>query len=161
MTFNNDCKELKLRAAPGAENDDDFRHLSQHEVSRKNQKSKGLRQTKGPTVKRSLAGNYCYNSPKASFLWSQTTTFLCSCPRKTPIMTEPELERIRLHLESIVGERNSFTQPKHLENTAQHISDQFEAMGLKVTRKRWSLRGLSRKKLINLNLGRKKGILHK
>jgi hypothetical protein len=50
-------------------------------------------------------------------------------------MTEPELERIRLHLESIVGERNTFTQPKYLENTAQHISDQFEAMGLKVTQK--------------------------
>ena len=27
-------------------------------------------------------------------------------------MTEPGLERIRLHLENIVGERNSFTQPK-------------------------------------------------
>ena len=44
------------------ENDDDFRRLSLHEVSRKNQKSKGLRQTKGPTVKRSLAGNYYYNT---------------------------------------------------------------------------------------------------
>ena len=49
-------------------------------------------------------------------------------------MTEPELERIRRHLENIVGERNPFTQPKHLEKTAQYISDQFEAMGLKVTR---------------------------
>jgi aminopeptidase YwaD len=48
-------------------------------------------------------------------------------------MIEPELERIRRHLENIVGERNPFTQPKHLENTAQYISDQFEAMGLKVT----------------------------
>ena len=50
-------------------------------------------------------------------------------------MTEPGLEKIRLHLENIVGERSSFTQPKHLENIAQYISDQFEAMGLKVTRK--------------------------
>ena len=50
-------------------------------------------------------------------------------------MTAPGLERIRLHLENIVGERNSLTQPKHIENTAQYISDQFEAMGLKVTRK--------------------------
>ena len=49
-------------------------------------------------------------------------------------MNEPKLERIRQHLESIVGERNPFTQPKHLENTAQYISGQFEAMGLKVTR---------------------------
>ena len=49
-------------------------------------------------------------------------------------MTEPELERIRQHLENIVGERNPITQPKHLENTAQYISDQFETMGLKVSR---------------------------
>ena len=74
-------------------------------------------------------------------------------------MTEPGLKRIRLHLENIVGERNSFTQPKHLENIAQYISDQFEAMGLKVTQKWWSLRALSRKKIINL--GRKKVILYK
>lgn len=39
-------------------------------------------------------------------------------------MTEPGLERVRLHLENIAGERNSFTQPKHLENTAQYISKQ-------------------------------------
>ena len=50
-------------------------------------------------------------------------------------MTEPGLEKIRLYLENIVGERNSFTQPKYLKNTAQYITDQFEAMGLKVTRK--------------------------
>ena len=49
-------------------------------------------------------------------------------------MTEPELERIRRHLENILGERNPFTRPKHLESTAQYISDQPEAMGLKVTR---------------------------
>ena len=48
-------------------------------------------------------------------------------------MTEPGLERILLHLGNIVGERNSFIQPKYIENTAQYISDQFEAMGLKVT----------------------------
>jgi hypothetical protein len=50
-------------------------------------------------------------------------------------MNEPGLERIRLNLENIVGKRNSFTQPKHLENTTQYISNQFETMGLKVTRK--------------------------
>ena len=74
-------------------------------------------------------------------------------------MTEPGLERIRLHLENIVGERNSLTQPKNIENTAQYISDQFEAMDLKVTRKAVEFEGLSRKKLINL--GRKKDILYK
>jgi hypothetical protein len=56
-------------------------------------------------------------------------------------MTAPGLERIRLHLENIVGERNSFTQPKHLENTAQYIFDQFETMSLKVTRKAVELEG--------------------
>ena len=128
------------------ENDDDFRRLSRHEVSRKNQKSKGLRQTKGPTVKRSLGENYYYNSPKASFLWSQTKAFLYSCLGKTPTMTEPGLERIRLHLENIVVERNSFTQPKHLESTAQYISEQFEAMGLKVTRKMLEFEGAQSQK---------------
>ena len=49
-------------------------------------------------------------------------------------MTEPGLERIRQHLENIVGERNPFTQPEHLEKTAQYLSDQFETMGLEVTR---------------------------
>mgnify|MGYP000435422482 FL=1 len=65
-------------------------------------------------------------------------------------MTEPGLERIRLHLENIVGERNSFTQPKHLENTAQYISDQFEAMGLKVTRKMVEFEGAQSQKTYKL-----------
>jgi hypothetical protein len=50
-------------------------------------------------------------------------------------MTELGLERIRPHPENIVGERNSLTQPKQIENTAKYISEQFEAMGLKVTQK--------------------------
>ncbi|MBC8287516.1 MAG: M20/M25/M40 family metallo-hydrolase [Nitrospinae bacterium] len=49
-------------------------------------------------------------------------------------MTEPELGKIRQHLENIVGERNPFTQPEHLETTAQYLLNQFEAMGLEVTR---------------------------
>ena len=65
-------------------------------------------------------------------------------------MTEPGLERIRLHLENIVGERNSFTQPKQLENTAQYISGQFEAMGLKVTRKAVELEGAQSQKTYKL-----------
>ena len=48
-------------------------------------------------------------------------------------MTELALERIRQHLENIVGERNPFTRPEQLEKTAQYLSSQFEAMGLKVT----------------------------
>jgi len=54
--------------------------------------------------------------------------------RRRKTMTEPKLERIRQHLENLVGERNPFTQPQHLEKTAQYIFDQFAAMGLEVTR---------------------------
>jgi hypothetical protein len=70
MTFNNDCKELKLRAAPGGEMTMVFNAFLSMKSAEKKQKSKELRQTKGPTVKKPLAGNYCYNPPKASFLWS-------------------------------------------------------------------------------------------
>ena len=45
-------------------------------------------------------------------------------------MTELGLERIHQHLENLVGERNPFTQPEHLEKTGQYLSSQFEAMGL-------------------------------
>lgn len=48
-------------------------------------------------------------------------------------MTEPSRERIQRHLEYIVGERNPFTQPDHLEKTAQYIYSQFKNMGLAVT----------------------------
>ena len=65
-------------------------------------------------------------------------------------MTEPGLEKIRMHLENILGEKNSFTQPKHLENTAQYISDQFEAMGLKVTRKAVEFEGAQSQKTYKL-----------
>lgn len=47
-------------------------------------------------------------------------------------MTESVLARIQRHLENIVGERNPFTQPRHLEKTAQYISAQFNEMGLEV-----------------------------
>ncbi|MBT5026895.1 MAG: M20/M25/M40 family metallo-hydrolase [Nitrospina sp.] len=49
-------------------------------------------------------------------------------------MDEPGLKRIHDHLKNLVGERNPFTQPEHLEKTAQYISTQFERMGLQVTR---------------------------
>ena len=64
-------------------------------------------------------------------------------------MTEPELERIRRHLENIVGERNPFTRPKHLESTAQYISDQLEAMGLKVTRETVEFEGIQSKNILS------------
>ena len=135
MTFNNDCKELKLWASPDGKMTMTFDASLSMKSTEKNRKAKGFGRLKDPLYKRSLARNYCYNKPKASFLWSETKTFLCSCLGKTLTMTEPGLERIRLHLENIVVERNSFTQPKHLESTAKYISDQFEVMGLKVTRK--------------------------
>jgi Zn-dependent M28 family amino/carboxypeptidase len=49
-------------------------------------------------------------------------------------MPESGLDRIRQHLENLVGERNPFTQPEHLKTTAQYIANQFETMGLKLTR---------------------------
>ena len=48
-------------------------------------------------------------------------------------MPEFGLERIRQHLENLVGERNPFTRPEHLKKTAQYLSNQFEIMGLEVT----------------------------
>jgi len=150
MTFNNDCKELKLRAAPGGKMTMTFDTSLSMKSVEKTRKAKGFGRLKDPLLRRSLAGNYCYHSPKASFLWSQITTFLCSSPGKISTMTEPGLERIRLHLENIVGERNSFTQPKHLENTAQYISGQFEAMGLKVTRKTVEFEGAQSQKTYKL-----------
>jgi aminopeptidase YwaD len=55
-------------------------------------------------------------------------------PEKTFAMPEIGLDRIRQHLENLVGERNPFTQPKHLETTAQYISDHFGEMGLEISR---------------------------
>ncbi len=55
-------------------------------------------------------------------------------------MTEPD--KIRQHLENLVGERNPFTRPQHLEKTAQYISGQFEAMGLKVSRETVEFEGI-------------------
>ncbi|MBT3510862.1 MAG: M20/M25/M40 family metallo-hydrolase [Nitrospina sp.] len=56
-------------------------------------------------------------------------------------MPEFGLDRIRQHLENLVGERNPFTQPKHLEKTAQYISTQLEAMGLEVTQEKVNYEG--------------------
>ncbi len=49
-------------------------------------------------------------------------------------MTGPELGKIRQHLETIIGERNPFTQPKHLKKTAKYLVDQFEEIGLEITK---------------------------
>ena len=49
-------------------------------------------------------------------------------------MTKPELGKIRKHLEMITGERNPFTRPDHLKKTALYLVNQFEEMGLEVTR---------------------------
>ncbi len=68
-------------------------------------------------------------------------------------MTEPKLERIRQHLENIVGERNPFTRPKHLENTAQYISHQFETMGLKVTHETVNFEGTQSQNILAQTYG--------
>lgn len=56
-------------------------------------------------------------------------------------MPEFGLDRIRQHLENLVGERNPFTQPEHLDRTAQYISNQFETMGLEVIREKVEYEG--------------------
>ena len=57
-------------------------------------------------------------------------------------MPELGLERISQHLENLVGERNPFTRPKHLEKTAQYLSSQFERMGLEVTQETVEYEGI-------------------
>ena len=56
-------------------------------------------------------------------------------------MHEIGLDNIRRHLENIVGERNPFTQPEHLNRVAQYISGQFEEMGLEVTQEKVAFEG--------------------
>jgi aminopeptidase YwaD len=56
-------------------------------------------------------------------------------------MPEIGLDNIRQHLENLVGERNPFTQPEHLERTSRYISNQFESMGLEVTREKVAYEG--------------------
>ena len=57
-------------------------------------------------------------------------------------MPELGLERISQHLENLVGERNPFTRPEHLEKTAQYLSSQFERMGLEVTQETVEYEGI-------------------
>lgn len=48
-------------------------------------------------------------------------------------MVDSKMDKIRQHLENLVGERNPFTRPENLEKAAQYISRQFKSMGLTVT----------------------------
>ncbi|MEK9629024.1 MAG: M28 family peptidase [Nitrospinota bacterium] len=48
-------------------------------------------------------------------------------------MPTPQKKNIEEHLHFLVGERNPFTQPEHLEKTRQYIRKQFEGFGLPVT----------------------------
>lgn len=56
-------------------------------------------------------------------------------------MPETGLDRIGQHLENLVGERNPFTRPEHLDKADQYISHQFETMGLEVTREKVEYEG--------------------
>ena len=48
-------------------------------------------------------------------------------------MLTPEKKNIEEHLQFLVGERNPFTKPEHLEKTRLYIAKQFETFGLSVT----------------------------
>lgn len=73
-------------------------------------------------------------------------------------MTEPELEKIRQHLDNLVGERNPFTQPGHLEKTAKYLSDQFEAMGLTVSRETVEFEGTRSQNILAQTPGETDGL---
>jgi aminopeptidase YwaD len=70
-------------------------------------------------------------------------------------MPETGLDRIGQHLENLVGERNPFTRPEHLDKTAQYISHQFETMGLEVTREKVEYEGTQSYNI----LGHKHGVM--
>ncbi|MBC8285496.1 MAG: M20/M25/M40 family metallo-hydrolase, partial [Nitrospinae bacterium] len=48
-------------------------------------------------------------------------------------MSTPQKNNIEDHLQFLVGERNPFTEPDHLEKTRFYIAKQFEAFGYSVT----------------------------
>ncbi len=47
-------------------------------------------------------------------------------------MPKPQLKNIEEHLQFLVGERNPFTEPDHLEKTRLYIAKQFESFNLSV-----------------------------
>jgi Zn-dependent M28 family amino/carboxypeptidase len=69
-----------------------------------------------------------------------------------------ELKRIRRHLANIVGERNPFTEPEHLEKTAQYLSNQFEIMGLEVTQEMVEFEGTRSQNILAQATGETNGL---
>lgn len=47
-------------------------------------------------------------------------------------MSKPQLRNIEEHLQFLVGERNPFTEPEHLEKTRRYIAKQFESFNFSV-----------------------------
>jgi aminopeptidase YwaD len=47
-------------------------------------------------------------------------------------MPKPQLKNIEKHLQTLIGERNPFTEPDHLEKTRLYITKQFESYNLSV-----------------------------
>ena len=47
-------------------------------------------------------------------------------------MPKPQLKNIEEHLQFLIGERNPFTEPDHLEKTRLYITKQFESFNLSV-----------------------------
>ena len=47
-------------------------------------------------------------------------------------MPKPQIKNIEEHLQFLVGERNPFTEPDHLEKIRLYITKQFESFNLSV-----------------------------
>ena len=65
-------------------------------------------------------------------------------------MPKPQLKNIEEHLQFLVGERNPFTEPDHLEKIRLYITKQFESFNLSVNQEaidfEKQLKGWTRKK---------------
>ena len=48
-------------------------------------------------------------------------------------MPKPQIKNIEEHLQFLVGKRNSFTEPDHLEKSLLYIAQQFQVFNLSVT----------------------------
>ena len=48
-------------------------------------------------------------------------------------MPKPQIKNIEEHLQFLVGKRNPFTEPDHLEKSRLYIAQQFQVFNLSVT----------------------------
>ena len=68
-------------------------------------------------------------------------------------MQAPENETIMKHLEALVGERNPFSAPGPLEQAAGYIANQFQEVGLTVSREEVPFQGTVTHNIFGLKEG--------